>query len=58
MHERCNPENIEERKFSRKELPIKECRECLFNAICLDYSIYEESNAEKENADSKKDCAL
>ena len=58
MHKECNPENIEKRKFSRKDLPLEECRECLFNAICLDYSIYEESNAEKENSESKKDCAL
>ena len=53
MHPDCNPELLEERKWERDKLPLKECAECLFNVLCTDYIIYE---SEKENIESKKDC--
>ena len=56
MNEKCNPELLEERKFERGELPLKECRECLFNVLCNDYIIYEESNQQEEVIESKKSC--
>ena len=56
MHIDCNPELLEERKWERGKLPLDECKCCLFNTLCLDYSIYEESNSEEEVIESKKDC--
>ena len=44
MDKTCNPEQLYERKFERGELPIKSCVECLFNVLCNDYIIHEESN--------------
>ena len=44
MHPDCNPEQLEERKWEGGELPIQSCVECLFNVLCTDYIIYEESN--------------
>lgn len=44
MHPDCNPELLEERKWERGDLPLSSCRECLFNVLCTDYIIYEESN--------------
>ena len=44
MDKTCDLEQLYERKFPKNELPLKKCRECLFNVLCLDYSTYEESN--------------
>ena len=44
MDKTCNPDKLYERKHPRESMPLKECRECLFNVLCNDYIIYEESN--------------
>lgn len=43
MDKLCNPDNLYERKFDRDKLPLSECAECLFNVLCNDYIIHEES---------------
>ena len=44
MDKTCNPDKLYERKHPRESMPLKECAECLFNVLCNDYIIYEESN--------------
>lgn len=44
MDKTCNPEQLYERKHPRDSMPLKECAECLFNVLCNDFIIYEESN--------------
>ena len=48
MDEKCCIDALEERKFPRGQLPLDSCRECLFNILCVDYTIYEESNEDQE----------
>lgn len=53
MDERCDPEKLYERKFPNRDLPLEECKQCLFNIICLDYSTYDE---DEEHKQALKDC--
>ena len=48
MNENCKLEDLNERKFSKKDLSINDCKECLFNILCLDYTHHDEK--EYENA--------
>ena len=56
MDKNCNPELLEERKWERGKLPLKECAECLFNVLCNDYIIHEESNSDEEHREALRDC--
>lgn len=53
MDKTCNPDKLYERKHPRESMPLKECAECLFNVICLDYSTYD---PDEDYEESKKDC--
>jgi len=56
MDNNCNIDDLEIRKYPRGELPLDSCRECLFNVLCNDYIIYEESNGDldRDQKDSWK----
>ena len=44
MDKNCDLDKLYERKHPRESMPLKECAECLFNVLCNDYIIHEESN--------------
>lgn len=52
MNEKCKLEDLNEKKFSKRDIPIKDCRECLFNVICLDYTTYDEKEYENDMIDA------
>ena len=43
MEKTCDLDKLYERKHPRDCLPIEECKQCLFNILCNDYIIHEES---------------
>ena len=49
MDKTCNPDKLYERKHPRNSLPLSECKQCLFNILCNDYIIYEESQSQEKS---------
>ena len=49
MEKTCNLDKLYERKHPRGWLPIEKCKECLFNVLCNDYIIYEESHCPEDS---------
>ena len=50
MDTTCDLDKLYERKHPRDCLPIEECKQCLFNILCNDYIIHEESKSPKKDA--------